>query len=150
MTIMRTRYGTPMLPTLRSAIDRLFDESFVRPSEWLTLGVEGRIAPAVDAYATKDTFVVKAALPGVKPEAVETTIEGDTLTITGTYEQHEEKEEAGYLLKELSRGEFRRALVLPGGLKLDAVEAIFRDGVLTLTIPKVEEAKPHRITIQAR
>ena len=150
MTIMRPRYGTPMLPTLRSAIDRLFDESFVRPSEWLTFGVEGRIAPAVDAYATKDTFVVKAALPGVKPEAVETTIEGDTLTITGTYEQHEEKEEAGYLLKELSRGEFRRALVLPGGLKLDAVEAIFRDGVLTLTIPKVEEAKPHRITIQAR
>jgi len=150
MTIMRPRYGTPMLPTLRSAIDRLFDESFVRPSEWLTFGVEGRIAPAVDAYATKDTFVVKAALPGVKSEAVETTIEGDTLTITGTYEQHEEKEEAGYLLKELSRGEFRRALVLPSGLKLDAVEAVFRDGVLTLTIPKVEEAKPHKITIQTK
>jgi HSP20 family protein len=138
------------MPTLRSAIDRLFDESFVRPSEWLTLGVDGRIAPAIDAYATKETFVVKAALPGVKPEEVETTIEGDTLTITGKYEAHEEKEEAGYLLKELSRGEFRRTLVLPTGLKLDAVEAIFRDGILTLTFPKVEEAKPRRITVTAK
>ena len=148
MTLMRPRYST--MPTLRSAIDRLFDESFVRPSEWLALGVEGRVAPAVDAYATKDSFVVKAALPGVKPEQVETTVEGDTLTITGKYETHEEKEEAGYLLKELSRGEFRRTLVLPSGLKLDAVEAIFREGILTLTFPKVEEAKPHRITIQAK
>jgi HSP20 family protein len=99
-----------MLPSLREAMDRLFDESFVRPGEWLTLGVEGRFIPAIDAYATKEAFIVKVALPGVKPEAVETTIDGDTLTITGKYVEKEEKEEAGYLLREPSRGEFGAAL----------------------------------------
>ena len=150
MTLMRPRYGTPMLPSLRDAIDRLFDESFVRPGEWLTLGVDGKAAPALDAFATKDTFVVKVALPGVKPEAVETTIDGDTLVITGTYEEKGEKEEAGYLLRELSRGEFRRSLVLPTGLKTDAVDAVFEHGVLTLRFPKVEAAKPRKITVTAR
>ncbi|HLE58379.1 MAG TPA: Hsp20/alpha crystallin family protein [Candidatus Limnocylindria bacterium] len=150
MTLMRPRYSIPMMPTLREAIDRLFDESFVRPGEWLTLGMEGKIAPSLDAYATKDSFVVRAALPGVKPDAVETTIDGDTLTIRGTYEEKGEKEEAGYLLRELSRGEFRRNLVLPTGLKTDAVEAVFEHGILTLTFPKAESAKPRRITVTAR
>jgi HSP20 family protein len=150
MTIMRPRYGTTMLPSLRQAIDRLFDESFIRPDEWLTLGIDGKFTPSLDAYATKDTFVVRAALPGVKPEAVETTIDGDTLTIKGVYDQRDEKEEAGYLLRELSRGEFRRTLVLPTGLKKDAVEAVFEQGILTLRFPKVEEAKPRKITVTAR
>jgi HSP20 family protein len=150
MTLMRPRYGAPMLPTLHEAIDRLFDESFVRPGEWLTLGVDGRFALALDAYATKEHFVVKAALPGVKPEAVETTIDGDTLTIRGTFEEKGEKEDAGYLLRELSRGEFRRSVVLPRGLKTDKVEAVFEHGILTLTFPKVEETKPRKITVTAR
>ena len=150
MTLMRPRYGTPMMPTLREAIDRLFDESFVRPGEWLTLGVDGKFAPALDAYTTKESFVVKAALPGVKPEAVETTIDGDTLVIRGVYEEKGEKEEAGYLLRELSRGEFRRSIVLPRGLRTDKVEAVFEHGILTLTFPKVEEAKPRKITVTAR
>ena len=150
MTLMRPRYGTPMMPTLREAIDRLFDESFVRPSEWLTLGVDGKFAPALDAYTTKESFVVKAALPGVKPEAVETTIDGDTLVIRGVYEEKGEKEEAGYLLRELSRGEFRRSIVLPRGLKTDKVEAVFEHGILTLLFPKVEEAKPRKITVTSR
>lgn len=150
MTIMRRRYGVPELPTLRAAIDRLFDESFVRPSGWLSLGFDGVFAPPIDAFGTKEAFVVKVALPGVKPEAVETLIEGDTLTIHGTYEEKEEKEGIGYLYRELARGEFRRSLVLPVGLKTDAALATFEHGVLNLTIPKVEEAKPHRITVQAR
>jgi len=150
MTLMRPRYGTPMLPTLREAIDRLFDESFVRPGEWLTLGVDGKFALAIDAYTTKDNFVVKAALPGVKPEAVETTIDGETLVIRGRFEEKAEKEDAGYVLRELSRGEFQRSLVLPHGLKTDKVEAVFEHGILTLTFPKVEEAKPRKITVTAR
>lgn len=91
-----------------------------------------------------------AALPGVKPEAVETTIEGDTLTIRGSYEEKVEGEEVGYLFHEMARGEFRRSLVLPAGLKTDAVEATFEHGVLTLVVPKVEEIKPRRITVKAR
>lgn len=150
MTIMRPRYGMPMLPSLRETIDRLFDDSFVRPGEWMTLGVDGKLFPPFDAYGTKEAFIVKAALPGVKPEAVETTIDGDTLTIRGRYEEIGEKDEAGYLLRELSRGEFRRSLVLPTGLKTDAVSAIFEHGILTLTFPKVEAAKPRKITVTAK
>jgi HSP20 family protein len=149
MTIMRRHYGVPELPTLRSAIDRLFDESFVRPSEWLTVGFEGVFTPPIDVYGTKEAFVVKVALPGVKPEAVETLIEGDTLTIHGMYEE-KEKEGIGYLFRELPRGEFRRAIVLPVGLKLEAAVATFEHGILTLTIPKVEAAKPRKITVQVR
>lgn len=147
MTITQRRYGMPELPTLRQAMDRLFDEAFIRPEEWFKVG--GMIAPPIDAYGTKEAFVVKAALPGVKPEFVETTIEGDTLTISGRYEAKEEKEGVGYLFRELSRGEFRRSLVLPVGLRTEAAEATFEHGVLTLTIPKVEEAKPHKIAIKA-
>jgi HSP20 family protein len=150
MTILRRRYGFPELPSLRTPFERFFDAPFVRPTEWLTLGVDGPYMPPIDAYATKEAFIVKAALPGVKPEAVETTVEGDTLTIRGTYEEKVEKEEVGYLFQELARGEFRRSLVLPAGLKVDAVEATFQHGVLTLVIPKVEEIKPRRIAVKAR
>lgn len=150
MTLMRPRYGTPLMPTLRDAIDRLWDESIIRPGEWLTLGADGRFTLPLDAFTRKDSFVIKAALPGVKPEAVETTIEGETLTIRGTFEENGEKEEAGYLLRELSRGEFRRSVILPRGLKTDKVEAVFEHGILTLTFPKVEETKPRKITVTAR
>lgn len=150
MTIMRRRFGTPDFPTLRQAVDRLFDESLVRPSEWLTSGIEGTHVPAIDAYGTKEEFIVRVALPGIKPEQVETTIEGDTLTIHGTYELKEEKEDVGYLFRELARGEFRRSLVLPVGLRVDAAEAVFEHGILTLRIPKMEEVKPRRIEVKAR
>jgi HSP20 family protein len=150
MTIMRRRYGFPELPTFRTAFERFFDEPFVRPAEWLTLGGDGIYMPPIDAFATKEAFVVKVALPGVLPEAVETTIEGDTLTIRGTYEPYIENEEIGYLFHELPRGEFRRSLVLPAGLKTEAVDATFEHGLLTLFIPKVEEIKPRHITVKAR
>lgn len=150
MTLMRPRPTFPELPSLRQAIDRLFDESFVRPGEWLTVRPEGIYAPPVDAYATKDEFLVRVALPGIKPDAVETTIEGDTLTIHGSYEVKEEKEEVGYLYRELARGEFRRSIVLPVGLRTEAAEATFERGILTLRIPKLEEVKPRRIEVKAR
>lgn len=150
MTLIRRRVEQPEMPSLRQAIDRLFDTSFVRPAEWLTMGYEGVFTPPIDAYGTKEEFIVKVALPGIKPEHVETTIEGDTLTIHGTYEVKEEKEEVGYLYRELARGEFRRSLVLPVGLRVDAAEAVFEHGVLTLRIPKMEEVKPRRIEVKAR
>jgi len=150
MTIVRRRYGYPEMPTFRSALERFFDEPFVRPAEWLTLGMEGISMPPIDAYASKEAFVVKIALPGVDPEAVETTIEGDTLTIHGTYEPYLEKEDVSYLFHELPLGGFRRSLVLPAGLRTEAVDATFEHGVLTVFIPKAEEVKPRQITVKAR
>jgi HSP20 family protein len=133
-------------PSLREAMDRLFDRSFVTPGEWLTLARFEQ--PAIDVVSKPEVFVVQAALPGVKPEDIETTITGDTLTIHGKYLEDEKKEEEGYLFRELSRGEFHRVIALPRGIKTDAAEATFHDGILTLTIPKVEPVKPQEIKVK--
>ena len=145
MTLMRPR---PFLdtPSLREAMDRLFERSFVSPGEWLTLARFEQ--PAIDVVSKPDAFVVKAALPGVKPEDIETTVTGDTLTIHGKYQEEEKREEEGYLYRELSRGEFRRSIGLPTGIKSEAAEATFKDGILTLSIPKVEPVKPREIKVK--
>lgn len=145
MTIMRPRplYETP---SLYEAMDRLFDRSFVSPSEWLTLARFEQ--PAIDVVSKPDAFVVKAALPGVKPEDIETTITGDTLTIHVKFREEEKREEDGYLYRELSRGEFRRSVGLPTGIKGEAAEATYKDGILTLTIPKVEPIKAREIKVK--
>jgi len=150
MTVARRSYAFPELPTLREAIDRLFDDSIVRPGVWMTSRYEGAFVPPIDAYATKDEFIVRMALPGIKPEQVETTIEGDTLTIHGTFELKEEGDDVGYLARELARGEFRRTIVLPVGLRLEAAQAVFEHGILTFRIPKLEEVKPRRIEVKVR
>jgi HSP20 family protein len=146
MTLMRPRVF-PEGPTLRDAIDRLFDESFVSPREWLT--VDRRDKPAIDAYTTPDAFVVRAALPGVKPEDIHTTITGDVLTIDGKFREETKREEEGYLYRELSRSELRRTIGLPAGLKTEAAQASFADGILTLTVPKAETALPREIKVKA-
>lgn len=145
MTLMRPRPYMDV-PSLREAMDRLFDRSFVTPGEWLTLARFEQ--PAIDVVSKPEAIVVKAALPGVKPEDIETTITGDTLTIHGKYHEEERKEEEGYLFRELSRGEFRRVIALPTGIKTDAAEATFHDGILTLVIPKVEPVKPKEIKVK--
>jgi HSP20 family protein len=126
-------------------MDRLFDQSFVTPGEWLTVGRFE--APRIDVVSKPEAFVVKAALPGVKSEDVETTITGDTLVIHGTYREEKTSDGEGYLVRELSRGEFRRTLELPG-IKAEGAEATFRDGMLTLTIPKVQPIKPKEIKVK--
>ena len=144
MTLQRPR---PFFdaPSLREAMDRLFDRSFVTPGEWVTLARWEQ--PAIDVVSKPEEIVVKAALPGVKLEDIETTITDETLTIHGTYREEEKKEEEGYLFRELSHGEFRRVISLPTGIKADATRATFHDGILTMTIPKVEPVKPLEIKV---
>lgn len=146
MTLMRPRVF-PEVPTLRDAIDRLFDESFVSPREWLA--VDRRDKPAIDVYTTPEEFVVRAALPGIKPEDIHTTITGDVLTIEGKFREETKREEEGYLYRELSRSELRRTIGLPAGLKTEAAQASFADGILTLTVPKAEAALPREIKVKA-
>jgi HSP20 family protein len=134
-------------PSLREAMDRLFDRSFVTPGEWMTLARFE--TPAIDVVSKPEAIVVKVALPGVKPDDIETTITGNTLEIHGTYRDEEKKEEDGYLYRELSRGEFRRTVLLPAGIKADGAEATFRDGILTLVIPKVEPTTPKAIKVKS-
>ena len=137
------------LMSLRQAMDRLFEDSFVRPSHVLTpLGEVA--APTLDVYQTPGEIVVKTALPGVKPEDVSIDITGDTLTVKGENKAEQEVKREDYLYQERRHGTFSRSVVLPGGLKSDKAEATMEDGVLTLTIPKAEEMKPKAIKVKAK
>lgn len=137
------------LMSLRQAMDRLLEESFVRPSR--ALGLFGEEAqPPIDVYQTPNEVVVKASLPGVKPEDVEITITDDTLTIKGEAKAKEELKREDYLYQEHRYGGFARSISLPRALQSEKAEATFEDGILILTIPRAEEAKPKAIKIKAK
>lgn len=137
------------LMSLRQAMDRLFEDSYVRPSRALA-GPGEAAGPGLDVYQTPNEIVVKAGLPGVKPEDVNIDITGDTLTIKGENKAEQEIKKEDYLYRERRYGAFSRSVILPGGLRSDKAEATMEDGVLTLTIPKAEEVKPKVISVKAK
>jgi HSP20 family protein len=137
--------------SFRNSMDRLFDESFVStPRGFGFIAPIGAANLAIDMYETKDDVVVKAALPGIKPEQVEVTITGDTLTIHGESKEENEVKEENYVRKERRFGSFSRCVTLPSGLKADKADATFENGVLTLKIPKTEESKPKTIKVKMK
>jgi HSP20 family protein len=130
-------------------MDRLFEERFVRPfGSWPLL--EDEVQPlALDVYETDEDLVVETALPGINPEDVDVSIVGNRLTIKGEARHEEEKEEKGrYHYRERRYGAFQRAIPLPVEVNADETEAVFEHGVLKLSLPKVEEAKPKRIEVK--
>jgi HSP20 family protein len=130
-------------------MDRLFEDSFVHPSRFFaTLG--GPTTPAIDAYQTPNEVVVKAALPGIKPEDVDIDITGDTLTIRGEVKTEKDIKQQAYFYQEQRYGGFSRSLALPGGLQVEKVDATMENGILTLTIPKSEKVKPKVIKVKAK
>jgi HSP20 family protein len=146
-----TRYD-PLgeMVSLRSAMDRLFEDSFVSPLTWRTIGGGSEsITPAIDVHETADELVVTAALPGMKAEDVEITMTGQTLTLRGEFKADDEIKKDQYLYRERRFGSFNRTLQLPVRVQGDQAQASFADGVLTLTIPKAEEVKPRQIRINA-
>ena len=146
MTLIRRNNPFGELLSLRQAMDRLFEDSWVRPGSWFGAGA-GDQGMAIDVRTTPDSLVVEAALPGVKPEDVEISMLGDTLTISGRTSEEKSSEEDGYTYREIRRGSFSRTLTLPRGVKSDAAEANFDNGLLRLSFPKAEEAKPRQIRI---
>ena len=148
MTIVRRPSPFGELLSLRSAMDRLFEDSFVRPGRW-NGSIEGFVGLPLDVTATPDEIRVEASLPGFRPEDVEITIEGGTLTISGHMKDEQSDDSAEYLLQEIRRGDFRRSITLPNGLEPDKASATFDHGVLTLRIPKAEQVKPRQIRISA-
>ena len=138
MTLMLRDAFADTVP-LRQAMERLFEESLPRPSRhWL----------AVNVYETLTELVIEAALPGVKPDDVDIAIDGDTLSITGEWKEDDEAAAREYHRRELHTGPFERALRLPERFEADRTAAAFENGILTLTIPKVEEAKVRHIKVQ--
>ncbi len=131
--------------TLREAMDRLFEDSFVRPARLPHEGV-GVYLP-LDIFTTKDAVVIRASVPGVKPQDVEITIEGDTISLRG--ETLAPQEEGTFLLQEQRYGPFARSIQIALPVQADKAEAKFENGVLTLTIPKAEEIKPKVIKVKS-
>lgn len=134
--------------SLRQAMDKLMEGSFVTPSR--SFRFPEAAAVPIDMYQTDSDVVVKATIPGVKPEELDITINGDTLTIKGETKSDKEVKNENYFYQEHRYGAFRRSVALPTGLKADKAAADFDNGVLTLTIPKAEETKPKSIKVKAK
>lgn len=136
--------------SLRDAMDRLFDQSFLGPwhgdggLDWATAG------PAVDLCETNDEVVVTATVPGIKPDDLKITLTGDVLQISGQTTEDTERKDATYHMRERRSGQFHRTISLPASVNADAVKSEFQNGVLTLTLPKAEEARPKSIKITAK
>jgi len=134
--------------TLREAMDRLFDDAFTRP-----LSVRdgwSMSAPAIDMYQTDNEVVVKASIPGIKAEEVQINITGDVLTLKGEVNKDEERNDRAWHIREQRFGSFERSIGLPTAVKTDKAEAVFENGILTVTLPKADEVKPRTINIKAK
>ena len=134
------------LVSLRDAMDRMFEEPFFRPLAPFGLWGDGSLA--VDMYETNDSVVVKTAIPGAKGEDIKISVAGHTLSVKAESKAEEKVRRENYLRRERRYGAFHRSVTLPGGLKTDQAEADFTDGILTLTFPKAEEARPKTIKVK--
>ena len=123
-------------------MDRWFDN-------WPATGM-ANFAPAVDVWEDADNVYVETPLPGVNPEQVNIAIENDVLTIEGSSEKKTEVDEKNYYRKEVRSGSFHRAVALPSGVKGDEAKAEYEKGVLKITMPKEERAKPKKVKVEVK
>ena len=132
---------------MHDRLDRMFDSALMGSS--LSEEFASGSMP-IDLYETDDEVVVKAAAPGMKPDELDITITGDRLSIRGEVSEEHEEEKARYYVRERRFGSFHRSVSLPAPVDGDKANAEFENGILTLSIPKKEEAKPKSITIKAK
>ena len=130
--------------TLQDQFNRLFNDVFDRKAGESSLTAW---APAVDIYETEHELVVKADLPEVDPKDLDVRVENNILTIRGERKFEKKVNEDNYLRVERAYGSFARSFTLANTVNSDAIKADYQDGVLTLTIPKREEAKPKQIKV---
>jgi HSP20 family protein len=132
------------LTTLQDQINRLFSSSLDQTGEEASLSAW---APAVDIYETEHELVVKADLPEVDPKDLDIRVENNILTIRGERKFEKKVNEENYLRVERSYGSFARSFTLANTVNAEAIKADYQNGVLTLSIPKREEAKPKQIKV---
>jgi HSP20 family protein len=138
----RNRNG---LARLHSEMDDLFD-GFFRGLERPFAGYKAW--PAIDVAEEENAIVVRAEIPGCKAEDVDISVYGNTLTISGEKKLSEEKKEKGYYHVESTYGSFRRELTLPTDVDPEKVNAVCKDGVLSITLPKAATAKAVKIKVE--
>lgn len=134
---------------LQERMNRLFEDSLLRSrgDEDLSLGTW---APSVDIYEDEEKIVLRADVPGVKPEQLSIKIEANTLTISGERRLEKEVQKENYHRVERQYGSFSRSFSLPGTVDADKIRADHRDGVLEIALPKREESRPKQIKVQVK
>ncbi|MEZ5331413.1 MAG: Hsp20/alpha crystallin family protein [Thermoanaerobaculia bacterium] len=135
---------------LRDRVSRLFDEAFndfVSPLSGREDTRTGSWMPAVDIRETPESLLFHAELPGMTKDEVELTLEKNTLTLQGERKFERDEQRESYHRIERGYGSFTRTFALPANVRTEDVKATFENGVLTVELPKVEEAKPHRVEI---
>ena len=137
------RFGR--LSELRDEIDRLFDSPLTEftPTSNLLSGW----TPAFDVYENKDHFTVVAELPGIKKEDIAVSLHEGSLSVSGERKSENKYEEAEIYRAERFFGRFQRTVSLPTAVAADKIKAQYKDGILTITLPKTEEAKPKQIDV---
>ncbi len=130
----------------RERMDRMLEEPYARG-----LNSSGMLGgPAFDLFQTDNEVVVKASLPGVKPDEIGISVTGDVLTIRGEVSEEKSTEEHPYHLRERRYGSFSRTIQLPTVVVAEKGKADFENGILTLTLPKAEGLKPKTISVKAK
>jgi len=134
------------LSTLRDQIDRLFESPLSELTHASQQFLSGWM-PAVDVYEDKDKVTVKAELPGLRKEDIDISLHDGVLAISGERKQEDRPQEAEQYRSERFMGRFQRLLTLPAAVNADQVKATYKDGILYVTLPKAEEAKPKHIEV---
>lgn len=143
---------TPQADFIRDRVSRLFDESFSDFLAPVGTGSEGLAqrgwVPPVDIRETDNELMLHVEIPGMRKEDVNITLENNVLTIGGERKFEKDTKKENYHRLERAYGKFSRSFSLPANVRTDSVDASFSDGVLTVTLPKADEAKPRKIEIR--
>ncbi len=147
--LVRSKESQPKWGVFSDDLDNMF-EGFFRPMRRMTEESDGSFVPAVDVLENETKYTVKAELPGVKKEDIDVSINNGVLTINGeTRIEEEEKDKEGRIIRRERRfGKYVRSMQLGGVVDESAIKASYKDGILELELPKVEEAKPKKVDIQ--
>lgn len=148
MAIVSWRRRNPSeLAALRGGMDDWFD-SFFRGLDRPLSFLEHRVWPAIDVAEKEDTVLVRAEVPGMKPEEIDISVYGNTLTISGEKKEAKEDQGDGFYHVESSYGSFRREVALPTDVDEGKIEAVCKDGVLSITLPKAEKNKAVKVPVK--
>ncbi len=131
---------------IQDSINKLFDDNIIKKRS--RSSEEAYWLPVVDIAETKDSYKIEAELPGIPKKDIDISVSGNLLTIKGEKQQEKEDKDKNYYRKERISGIFQRQLVLPQDVQADKIKANYKDGLLEITIPKVEEKKSKKIIVE--
>lgn len=152
LLLPRLRKRSGAMDSLRDQLNRVFEEAFsdfalIPGEESITTPSEIAWGPSVEAYEEEKQYVIKAALPGVKKENITIEVDENSVTISGEHRYENETKQENLYRNEFSYGKFSRSFTLGKAIKAENVNADYKDGILTLTLPKQEVEKPKKIKV---